>query len=459
MIEDLRGIDVFRDLAEDELAWLDAHGDYRTLEPGEAIFHEGDPADVMVAVLEGEMRGRVERGPSDGRLYVRRTGQITGMLPHSRLTHFPVTARVVGPARLVCFSASLFPEMLTAVPRLGARLAAEMSDRVREDARNHEQREKLMALGKLSAGLAHELNNPAAALRHSAGALRGRLAEAETLAAAAASEGLEPARLRALGGLRDEPGVRARSAEDPLARSDREEAVRVWLEREGVEQPWVAAEAFAGAGLDAAALAAGVEGIEPAARPVALRWLAADLAARALLDEVEEASIRISDLVGAVKSYSHMDEAPERKPLDLTAGIESTLTVLAHEIRTRKVQVRREIPAGFPPVSAYPGELNQVWTNLIVNALDALPPGGILTLRAREDGDRVVVQIEDDGPGIPDAILSRIWAPFFTTKEVGKGTGLGLDIVRRIVVDRHRGEIGVESRPGRTVFEVRLPRT
>ena len=319
------------------------------------------------------------------------------------------------------------------------------------------RREKLASLGKLSAGLAHELNNPAAAARRAAGSLREAVARLEALALGRERPFSEAERRLAAVLESELEAARCHGpAEplDPLAESDREEALAEWLDGRGVEGAWELAPTLACAGLTRERLET-VEGLEDAgALAGVVQWLEATIEVRGLIDELEGSTARIADLAGAIKEYASMDRAPQE--VDLHEGLESTLKLLHHKLKMG-IAVRRDYDRGLPRVQARAGELNQVWTNLIDNAIDAMDGRGRLTVRTRRDGAAAVVEIVDDGPGIPPEIRERVFDAFFTTKEVGKGTGLGLDIVRRIVEARHKGEIAVESRPGETRFTVRLP--
>lgn len=458
MLEELRRITVFADLTEEQLAWLAEHGELVELAAGEAVVHEGDPAEAMLALVEGEFRARREKGPPDGRLIVVHAGEVSGMLPFSRLTIFPVTSRAVVPSRVIRFSKEIFPEMLRRIPVLEPRLVAVMNDRVREAARAEQQRETLMALGRLSAGLAHELNNPAAAVRRSASELRERLGELRRLMVELVEQGTTAADLRTLVEVQQHTGGEgAHSQLDPLLRSEREEELAEWLERHGVEQGWVLAESLVAAELQIADLEALGARLPAAALPAALGWLAGSLGADAMLREVEEAARRISALVSAVKSYSHMDQTPEMGETDVHMGIESTLAMVTHKLREKRIVVTRRYDPELPHIWACAGELNQVWTNLIDNAITAMQPEGQLRIRTAREESRVLVEVEDNGAGIPPELQARIFEPFFTTRDVGEGTGLGLDIVSRIVTRRHGGEVRVESEPGRTCFQVHLP--
>ena len=457
---DFRKVEAFADLDDDQIRWLAEHARIVTLDAGEALAHEGDVADTLFAVLEGELRLRREKGAPDDRWIVRPAGKITGALPLSRLTHSPVTARALIPTRVAAFPPDLVTEMLERIPVLHARLAAIMLDRSREFTRHEEQRERLVSLGKLSAGLAHELNNPAAAIQRRVDELSRRLDDLSRLAAEGLDRESTPTLSEAMRALVHAKPAPDHHARDALERSDAQDALGAWLEARGLPDAWLAAETLVSAGVS-------VEDIEPATRDVpeaavrsAVRWIEADLAARRLLDDIAEASRRIVDLISAAKSYSNLDRAPTRGPTDVNEGIRSTLAMLTHKVRSKDIVLETELDPGLPQVTANAGELNQVWTNLVDNAIDAASSGGTVAIRTSSGndgaGDGVTVRVRDDGPGIPADVQRHMFEPFFTTKDVGEGTGLGLDIVRRIV-RAHGGEVHVESVPGRTSFEVRLP--
>jgi signal transduction histidine kinase len=456
----LRGVEVFADLAEEEIGWLAEHAEDVHLKDGEAINREGEPADRMIAILSGELTGRREKGPADGRLFIARAGEVTGMLPFSRMTQWRATVRASGPVRIAVFPSALFHDMLSRIPVLEPRLIGVMTDRTRETTRIEQQNEKLMALGKLSAGLAHELNNPASAVGRSVTELRTRIAALPGLTEALIAQGVDRGHMAALCQLRGRPEQHAGAEPplDPLALADRESEITGWLEARRVEDAWKIAPTFAAVGMTVDGLGGLLTGIPGAALPAALSWVEAGLALDLLLKDVESASRRIADLVRAVKDYSHMDRgAAEKAETDLHREIDSTLTMLGHKAKVKSVQIVRDYAPDLPHVRAFAGELNQVWTNLLDNALDAVADGGRVTVRTRRKNHHVEVEIGDDGPGIPEDVQGRIWEPFFTTKPMGQGTGLGLDISRRIVVLRHGGEIRVDSRPGDTRFSVCLP--
>jgi signal transduction histidine kinase len=455
--DQLRRIRVLADLADEQLDWLVEHGQFQDLAPGEISTVEGSPADRMIMVVEGEIHARREKGPADGQLRIIRAGDVSGMLPFSRLVHFPLTARAAAPTRLVLVQAALFPEMLRKIPELEARLVGVLADRVRESTQIDEQREKLMALGKLSAGLAHELNNPAAALQRAADELRRRLQALRQLAVRLIECGLTPEAMAAACELRRAAVERPVSELDPVAAGEREGDLGDWLGSHAVSEPWVAAATLASAGIEIADLDRLAAAMSAESLPCVLNWLEGGLAADSLLSEMAEATRRISKLVGSVKSYSHMDSGEGLIEVDLRQEIDSTLTMLTHKVRAKGVELERNFDPALPPIPAYGGELNQVWTNLLDNALDAVPPGGHIAIRTARENDMALIEIRDDGPGIPPDLQSRIWEPFFTTKPVGQGTGLGLEIALRIVCRRHGGSLQLASTPGDTRFTVRLP--
>ena len=453
--EELRAIETFADLPGDDLAWLASVAEARDLAPGQALAEEGDAADAMFAILTGQVQFRQERLP-DGRIFITDAGGFTGVLPFSRMTGYPGTVRATVPTRVAAFPRARFDEILHRVPVLEQRFVSLLADRVREATRAEQQREKLMALGKLSAGLAHELNNPAAAIRRAAQHLRERLEGMPRSTVNLAGCNLDIAQFSALAALQERKmGEEKRGRLSPVEASEREEAVGEWLEGRGVAEPWMLAETFVASGVGVEELEEIVAGLPGRALPDAVGWLGSGLAADLLLRELEDAARRVSELVASVKSYSRMDEVQARAEVDVHEGLESTLIMLDHKVRERGVRIERDYDPALPRPVASAGELNQVWTNLLDNALDAAST--CVLLRTRRGDGEVIVEVHDDGPGVPDELRDRVWEPFFTTKDVGAGTGLGLDIARRIVVRQHGGLIGLQTRPGDTCFQVRLP--
>ncbi|HLZ12368.1 MAG TPA: ATP-binding protein [Candidatus Acidoferrum sp.] len=454
---ELKKFAVFADLSAEDLLWLAERMDEITMAAGEIYAQPGEPVDYLTLMMEGELQFQ-RLGSTGSPVFVSVAGEITGRLPFSRLTHFKGIGRAVMPTRMIRLHRKHFPEMMVRIPVLVERLVGLMSDRIREVTRTETQQEKLMALGKLSAGLAHELNNPAAAAQR---ATQNLLAAMETIRAVSLRllrhKSTEEQRL-AIFEFEVRAGKRASDASgappDPLELSDREQRVTDWLTRNNVSEPWSIAATLAEGGVDEAELDqfASVMGSELVKD--ALHRVAGIVGVFGLVREIENSSRRISDLVGAIKRYSYMDQSALQE-VDLREDLENTLKIFGHRIKSG-VAVVRKYDGALPRVCAYGGELNQVWTNLIDNAIDAMQGKGELEITTCKELDYAVVEIQDNGPGIPEAIQSRIFEPFFTTKSVGDGTGLGLDAVARIV-RRHHGFIEVESKPGETCFTVRLP--
>ena len=459
LVEDLRKNKVFGDLPEEELAWLAEQGNEVRLAPGESLFQAGAPADRLFVLFEGEFHGR-----RDGELiYTARAGDVTGLLPFSRMTTFIGQGYAVVPTRLAWFPKSIFPEMLRRMPVLAGRFVGLITDRVRETTRADQQREKLASLGKLSAGLAHELNNPAAAARRAAAGMGEILATTRETNLRLNRFALTPKQREAIAQFEHDTGHRLATSPvslNSLEQSDREEQLAGWLESHNIPDAWKLTSVFVEAGIEARDLDSLIEQVGPEPMPEVLRRAAALLTAASLVHEVEQSTARISELVKAIKEYSYMDQAPEQE-IDINAGLDSTLTILSYKIKKAGVTVQREYDRTLPRVCAWGSELNQAWTNLIDNAVDAMSGNGAdsarrLSVRTALDPEGVLVEIGDTGSGIPKEIREKIYDPFFTTKGVGEGTGLCLDIVRR-VMQKHRADIRLESRPGDTRFQVRLP--
>ena len=456
LVDALAAVPAFEGSSREQIEWFASQSEELRLPAGALLSKAGEPADWMVVILEGEIQARRNDDPQSPSLYIARKGQVTGVLPYSRMVVFQSTVYVVGDTRLLRFPRKLFPELMERLPELTQRLVGMLNDRVRETARTETEREKLSALGKLSAGLAHELNNPAAAVRQAISGLREAFRQLEEANAQLRKVRFSDEHFAGLA--RFEEGLVAGLKEfeplDELERSDRESELEAWLDKHGVENPWELAPGLAEAGVSRSAVDAAALKISGEALTWGLRHAVAHIEVARILRDAERASTRISELIKSVKEYTYMDQGGEQE-IDVHAGLQNTLAMFQYRLK-HGVTVIRKYDETAPKVCGFGSELNQVWTNLIDNALDAMQEKGELTVRTEREPLNVLVEIQDNGPGIPANVIDRIFEPFFTTKGVGKGTGLGLDTVYRIV-RKHRGDIRVQSQPGRTLFQVRLP--
>ena len=452
---DLAAVTAFAGLPTETLDWLLAHGEARQYAPAETIIEAGSPADLLLAVLRGGVQFYASKGGQREPVFRVETGQVSGLLPYSRLRIANNQGVATGDTLLYVLHRDQFPVLEQVSPELVQRLVAIMNDRSRDQVRTQERDDKLRALGKLSAGLAHELNNPAAAIARAAQALAVRAAAKPALFVELVGHCPSPEAMRALTGLAV-PGE-APPALSALERADREDELADWLATQHVPNGYHLAPALLEAGATTEALAAVAALLPPASRPAAFAWLEGQLTTMQLVRDVQEAGGRISQLVADVKTYSHMDRAGGYEPLDVTAGLDSTVNMLGYPLRQKNIRLTRDYVAGLPRVRGQVSSLNQVWTNLLDNAIDALPAqGGEITLRTVREGDFVRVFIIDNGTGIPPEVLPHIFEPFYTTKQAGDGSGLGLDIAQQII-RQHDGRLEVHSEPGRTEFCAWLP--
>jgi signal transduction histidine kinase len=438
----------------EQLAWVAQHGQLHAYPAGHTLFRTGEPIAELSIVLTGRFSIRVHRGSALRKVMEWRAGDVSGLLPYSRMTATPGDSRTDEPTEMVLVHRDLFPEMIRECHELTAILVHVMLDRARHFRSSDLHDEKLASLGRLAAGLAHELNNPASAVVRSAEVLLDRMPVVEATFRALGATHLSEAGLAAFDELCGQCLGTTAPATSPLEQAEREEALAAWLEGKGCQR--ACAEDLAGTGislqaLDVAAAAFGADGLA-----VALPALAASCGTRRLATDIERAASRVHELVAAVKGFTYMDQAAVPKPVDLARGLSDTMVILRSKAKSKSVKLRSEVEPGLPTIEGFGGELNQIWANLIANAIDAVGDGGTVEVSARQQGDSVVVRVVDNGPGIAPEIRERIFEPFFTTRPAGDGTGLGLAITRSLV-DQHEGEIDVESVPGRTEFRVTLP--
>ena len=443
----------FADLPPDQIEWFLSRSEERNLKAGEVYAKQGDAPDWMFVLLEGDFEWR---GDFNGEIvtFPGKVGDVTGALPFSRMKQFSVTGRATSNARILRFASSLFPDLMQKMPELVRRLVGVMTDRVREATRMEQQRDRLASLGKLSAGLAHELNNPAAAAKRAAAQLRDTLHRIKEASLQLGRRELTPTQKAEIEKLESSFTQNDSPPPDALTVSDLEDQIDSLLRSQGQNDLWQLSAELAQRGIKPAALDSLFENLDAGTARAALVRIAASVEIAGLLNEIESSTSRISDLVRAIKEYTYMDQSPLQN-VDVVKSLETTLTILNHKLK-RGVTVQRDYqPVPFL-VNSFGSELNQVWTNLIDNAIDAMSGKGELRVRTYRDNGCVVVEIGDNGPGISTEIRSHIFEPFFTTKAVGEGTGLGLDTVQRIV-RKHKGNIQVNSKPGDTRFQVSLP--
>jgi signal transduction histidine kinase len=439
----------------EELTWIAAHSTLRHFKEGEIVVRQDEVVDALYILLSGRISISLTRGARQSRVMEWQGGDITGNLPYSRMAASPGQTIVEKPVEALMLSRTHFPELIRKCQSVTSILVHVMIDRTRRFTSADLRDEKMISLGKLAAGLAHELNNPASAAIRDATSLPSALIAAEQAARALGAAGLTDAQLAELDSIH---GLCTNGGSDPavsgLALADREEEFAAWLERNGVDQEIagdLARTSITHDQLDRLASTLNRAGLDPA-----LRWIAAGCAARSLAADIQRAATRMHALVTAVKGFTHMDRAPDHGPVDIPEGLADTVSLLGGKARSKSITLTLTTEPGLPQVYGLSAEINQVWMNLIDNAIDAAPRGGRVTVTAAHEGPAVVVRVLDNGPGIPATIRAQIFDPFFTTKAVGEGTGLGLDISRR-VVSWHNGEIDVSSEPGRTEFRVTFP--
>jgi signal transduction histidine kinase len=450
---ELRRIAAFSNLADDQISWFLSHVEEVPVQAGEAFVRQGDPADWMIIFLEGLFQWRGDFGgdtvslPAQG-------GDVSGVFPFSRMKRFTVTGRALTDGRLIKFPVTLFPELIQKMPELTATLVAMMSDRIREGTRIEQQRDRLVSLGKLSAGLAHELNNPASAAKRAAGQMRDALTRLRNANAALwrlSLDDSEKSRIEEVEATLLQSGVPRLEA---LALSDLEERLESILRSHGQDNSGDLSTALARCNMSPDTLVSLLTELDSATARDAIMRIAAMAELASLLNTIESGTTRISSLVQTIKEYTYMDQAPVQN-VDVVRSLDNTLGILTHKLKPN-INVKRDYQPIPLLVNTAGTELNQVWTNIIENAIDAMPGQGELQVRTFREDRFVVVEIGDNGSGIPPEIRPHIFDPFFTTKGVGEGTGLGLNTVQTIV-RKHGGNVQVDSKPGDTRFQVWLP--
>ncbi len=454
--EALSLIPTFADLPAPEFEWLLRHAEIRELEADDYLFRKGEPADHMWVFLEGKVQILIEQNGQQIPVNLQTAGSITGLLPFSQLKVAAGAGIALQRTVVLAVHRRDFREMERECPELVRRLVTVMTSRIREFTRAQEQRDKLLSLSKLSAGLAHEFNNPVAAIARTTAELKKRVDRLPEQMRELVKRQITPRQIEAITALLAERAKEAPRLVSSLEQSDLEEVLTTWMDDRQVEDSYILAESFVRGGFQVEDLEDLAAQVPPSALSPLLGWIESTLMSARLVTEIEAASHRISELVESVKIYTHMDQAADKQPVNPHLGIESTLTVMGHKLSGKHVRVETDFMADPPLLLAHPSELNQVWTHLIDNAVDAMPDGGTLRIKTELVGHFFMVRIIDNGTGIPAEVLPKIFDPFFTTKPVGKGTGLGLDVVNRLL-QNHQAVINAKSEPGRTEFTVCFP--
>jgi len=459
-VEWLQSITALKDVPAPQLQWFIDNSEYITIPPGDCLFEEETPSDRTLIIVKGRIRLYWMQGNEAREVFSLEPKAISGYLPFSRSKVAGVCGEATEESEILSLPKEKLMEAIRHHFELTQALVHIMSDRVRATTSFEQQHEKMMALGKLSAGLAHELNNPATAIIRGATSLKQHLK-------------LVPESFKAIMEIRmtveqvDTVNHQLFSilqqTERPtlslMQRSEREDELLDWLDGYKVENSMEIAENLVDFGFTLEHLDAFKDHIPDASLSAVFNWINGNLITERMVTDIEDASRRIESLVKSVKVFTHMDQGHDKQLTDIHSGIQNTITLLQHRLRKGNIELVEHYDTSLPRIKAYIGELNQVWTNLIDNALDAMEPEkkGTLEIRTEKDGHCIKVSVIDNGPGIPEAIKSQIFDPFFTTKDIGKGTGLGLDIVQRIVCNQHKGKVSVSSAPGNTAFTVSLP--
>jgi signal transduction histidine kinase len=462
--DELKTLFLFESLSAEQLDWLASHGEVRAYPAGATVVTEGEPAESFFVLLSGTLS--MSRRVHGNDLETVRTdqrgayaGATQAYVRDQTDAGYGATVRVISDAEFFVLPADSFGTVIREWFPMAIHMLEGLFLGMRQTQSIVGERQRLTALGSLTAGLMHELNNPATATVRATAALRERTAGMRHKLGMLADGSIPPTQLRALMQVQESVIERAAKAPtlSPMEVSDREDELGAWMDAHGATDGWDLAPVFVAAGLDVECLDEIARTVEPGLLDQALRWIGYALETEQLMTDISDASNRISSLVAAAKQYSQMDRASHQW-IDVHDGLISTVVLFKHKIGPG-IRIVKEFDRTLPQIPAHPAELNQVWTNLIDNAIQAMNGEGTLTLRTSLDGDQIVVEVGDTGPGVPRDLQQRVFEPFFTTKPVGEGTGLGLDISYRIVVNRHRGDLRLTSTPGDTRFQVRLPLT
>lgn len=458
LAQQLTQIETLNGLPTSDLQWLVEKSEYVSFEEGEEMFTPGMEAEYMFLILTGAYKIQMPQGGEFRDLGIEDAPTISGLLPFSRMKEIKAHGTVVAHLTGLRLHKDNFVEMVNFSYALVQRLVGAMSNRIRDFTQNRLQSEKLMSLGKLSAGLAHELNNPASAIVRSVEELYARLHNSpedfkEVITMKITSEETDQIneiifpKINQLGDFEDLSLMEQESRKDDLID---------WLEDHHVQQAEDLADTFVEFSVTEEDLEQIADILDPQALGPVLRWAQRVFSTEKIVAEIKEAANRIAELVSSVKSYTHMDQSSSMEARNIHEGLKSTLMMLKHKLKQKQITLEKELNLDLPPVEIFPGEINQVWTNIIDNALDAMPAKGRLHLKTYQRYNNVIVEITDNGHGIPEEVINHIFDPFFTTKGVGEGTGLGLEVSHRII-EKHRGTIDVSSQPGKTTFSVCLP--
>ena len=443
---------------EEQLQWLIEKGELKTFQTGEKMFSPDEPSNHLYLVISGRIRIWFDQNGQSREVARWGPGEISGVLPCSRLKTARGHAVMLEETEVFRVHREVFPEMIRDHYELTEALVHKMTNRVRDFTTLQQQNDKLLSLGKLSAGLAHELNNPASALVRSSQELKTLLGYIPKRFKRVLSIKLENREIDVVNNLlfgKIETGLQDLPL---LERNQREDELRDWLEDEDIDPEDDLLDNLVEYGFAKEDLDLIQEQVGDGELTAVLAWLDQVMTTERLVSEIQDASHRISELVTSIKSYTHMDQdqAQDRQWIDIREGLYSTYTILKHKFKHNQVKVEKEVPAELPKIYAYPGELNQVWTNLMDNALDAMPNGGTIKISIKVDGPCLFIRFIDSGTGIPPEVLPKIFDPFYTTKGIGQGTGMGLDVVQKIM-SHHKATIEVDSEPGRTEFKIWLP--